>query len=98
MDFTLAPEYVALRKMVREFVEEEVRPVAKRTDRESRVPAEIIKKAGEAGLLGIPFPQEYGGAGLGEMGYCILMEELGRVCTSTATIVGAHIGIGTMAI
>jgi alkylation response protein AidB-like acyl-CoA dehydrogenase len=49
-------------------------------------------------LLGVPFPREYGGAGLGEMGYCILMEEMGRVCTSTATLIGAHIGIGAMAI
>jgi alkylation response protein AidB-like acyl-CoA dehydrogenase len=98
MDFTFAPEYVALRKLVREFAEEVVRPRAKQTDRESRVPWETIQAAAEAGLLGIPFPQEYGGAGAGETGYCILMEELGRVCTSTATIVGAHIGIGAMAI
>src|SRR5512135_3449785 len=98
MDFTFAPEYVALRKLVREFAEQEVRPVAKQTDRESSVPWETIRKAAAAGLMGIPFPQEYGGAGLGETGYCVLMEELGRVCTSTATIIGAHIGIGTMAI
>ena len=48
--------------------------------------------------MGVPFPQKYGGMGGGEIGYCILMEELGRVCSSTATIIGAHIGIGAMAI
>ncbi len=57
-----------------------------------------MRKLGENGLLGVPFPQKYGGAGLGEMGYCILMEEMGGVCTSTATLIGAHIGIGAMAI
>ncbi len=98
MDFTFAPEYVALRKMVREFAEEEIRPTAKQLDRDGNPPWETIKKAAEAGLMGIPFPQEYGGAGAGETGYCILMEEIGRVCTSTATVIGAHIGIGTMAL
>jgi alkylation response protein AidB-like acyl-CoA dehydrogenase len=57
-----------------------------------------VKKAAEIGLFGVPFPREYGGMGAGETGYCILMEELGRVDTSAATIIGAHIGIGTMAI
>jgi alkylation response protein AidB-like acyl-CoA dehydrogenase len=57
-----------------------------------------MRKLGEIGLLGVCFPQEYGGMGAGEIGYCILMEELGRVCTSTATNVGAHIGIGAMVI
>lgn len=98
MDFTFAPEYVALRKLVREFAEEEVRPLAKQVDRDSMVPWESIQKAARAGLMGIPFPQKYGGAGAGETGYCILMEEIGRVCTSTATVIGAHIGIGAMAI
>ncbi len=59
---------------------------------------EVVRKLGENGLLGVPFPQEYGGAGLGELGYCILMEVMGGVCTSTATTIGAHIGIGAMSI
>ncbi len=98
MDFTFAPEYVALRKMIREFAEEEIRPLAQTIDREHRVPHETLEKAAKIGLLGIPFPQKYGGVGAGETGYCILMEEIGRVCTSTATNLGAHIGIGAMAI
>jgi len=98
MDFTLSPEHEALRRLVREFAENEVRPVAKAIDREHRVPLENLKKAAKLGLLGVPFPQEYGGMGAGETGYCILMEELGRVCTSTATCIGAHIGIGAMSI
>jgi alkylation response protein AidB-like acyl-CoA dehydrogenase len=98
MDLTLSPEHQALRHLIREFAETEVAPVAAEFDREHRVPREIMRKLGEIGLLGVCFPQEYGGMGAGEIGYCILMEELGRVCTSTATNVGAHIGIGAMAI
>ncbi|MDH7485384.1 MAG: acyl-CoA dehydrogenase family protein [Anaerolineae bacterium] len=98
MDFTFSPEHTALRRMVREFAENEVAPLAMQMDRQHRVPLEMIRRLGQTGLLGVCFPQEYGGMGAGETGYCILMEELGRVCTSTATIVGAHIGIGAMAI
>jgi alkylation response protein AidB-like acyl-CoA dehydrogenase len=98
MDFTFSPEHTALRRMIREFAENEVAPIAAEIDREHRVPYDVMRKLGEVGLLGVCFPQEYGGMGAGEMGYCILMEELGRICTSTATNVGAHIGIGAMAI
>ena len=98
MDFTFSPEHVALRRMIREFAETEVAPIAAEIDREHKVPHDVLHKLGQIGLLGVCFPQEYGGMGAGEAGYCILMEELGRVCTSTATNVGAHIGIGAMAI
>jgi butyryl-CoA dehydrogenase len=98
MDFTFSPEHVALRRMIREFAENEVAPIAAELDREHKVPYDVMRKLGEAGLLGVCFPQQYGGMGAGETGYCILMEELGRVCTSTATNVGAHIGIGAMVV
>jgi alkylation response protein AidB-like acyl-CoA dehydrogenase len=98
MDFSFPKEYQLFRRMVREFCDNEVRPLAKAIDREHRVPHETIKKAAKLGLMGVPFPQEYGGVGGGEIGYCILAEELGRVCSSTATVIGAHIGIAAMAI
>jgi alkylation response protein AidB-like acyl-CoA dehydrogenase len=98
MDFSFPKEHDLLRRVVREFCENEVRPHAKAIDREHRVPFETIKKAAELGLMGVPFPQEYGGMGGGEVGYCIVAEELGRVCSSTGCIVGAHIGIAAMAI
>ncbi|MGD8243646.1 MAG: acyl-CoA dehydrogenase family protein [Anaerolineae bacterium] len=98
MDFTFAPEHEALRRLVREFAEKEVAPIAAEIDREERIPFEVLRQAGEIGLLGVCFPQEYGGMGAGETGYCIMMEEIGRVCTSTATNIGAHIGIGAMTI
>jgi alkylation response protein AidB-like acyl-CoA dehydrogenase len=98
MDFSFPKEYQLFRRMAREFVENEVKPLARAIDREHRVPHETIKKAADLGLMGVPFPQKYGGMGGGEIGYCIFMEELGKVCSSTATIIGAHIGIGAMAI
>ncbi len=98
MDFELSREHQALRKLVREFAEEELRPAARQADRASQPPWDVIEKAADIGLLGVPFPREYGGMGAGETGYCILMEELGRVDTSFTTIIGAHIGIGAMAI
>jgi len=97
MDFSFAPEYELFRRMVREFAQNEVAPLAEEIDRDERVPWETIKKAAKIGLFGVPFPQKYGGAGGGEIGYCILMEEINKVCASTATVIGAHTGIGAMA-
>jgi len=98
MDFDLKPEHQALRKFIREFAQEEIRPLTKQIDRTGLVPDELIKKAAAAGLFGVPFLQKYGGMGAGETGYCILMEELGRVDASTTAIIGAHTGIGVMTI
>jgi acyl-CoA dehydrogenase len=97
MDFDLKPEHQALRRFIREFVQEEIKPLAKQIDRTSIVPDELLKKAAAAGLFGIPFSQKYGGMGAGETGYCILMEELARADASTTAIIGAHTGIGAMA-
>jgi alkylation response protein AidB-like acyl-CoA dehydrogenase len=98
MDFGFPKEYQLFRRMVREFCENEVRPLTKAIDREHRVPHETIKKAAKLGLMGVPFPQKYGGMGGGELGYCVFMEELGKVCASTGTVIGAHIGISAMSI
>ena len=98
MDFSFPKEYQLFRRMVREWVQNEVKPLAKVIDREHRVPHETIRKAARLGLMGVPFPRKYGGMGGGEIGYCILMEELGRACSSTGTVIGAHTGIGAMAL
>lgn len=98
MDFTLPKHLQLFRQMVREFAEQEVAPKAKAVDVQGWPDMEVVRKLGENGLLGVPFPQEYGGAGLGELGYCVLMETMGSICTSTATTIGAHIGIGAMSI
>ncbi|MCU0491576.1 MAG: acyl-CoA dehydrogenase family protein [Chloroflexaceae bacterium] len=87
-----------LRDAVREFATKEIRPIARELDEEERVPFEVLKKAGELGFYGIPFPEKYGGAEAGIVGYCVLMEELNRACASTATIIGAHVQLAGMSI
>lgn len=96
MDFTFSPQHTAFRRLVREFCEEELRPRAKKLDETGQPDPVVLRMMGELGFFGVPFSQKYGGVGAGETGYCILMEELNRVCPSTATIIGAHIGIATM--
>jgi len=98
MDFTFPKEYQLLRRMVREFAQNEVAPLAREIDEKKEIPRQLIDKAARLGLLGVPFPQKYGGMGAGETGYCIVMEELNKVCGSLAVIIGAHIGIGATAI
>ncbi len=98
MDFSFPKEYQLFRRVVREICDTEIKPLAKKIDREHEVPSELVRKLASLGLMGVPFPQTYGGMGGGEIGYCILAEELGRVCSSTTTVVGAHIGIAAMSI
>lgn len=96
--FEFSEEQNMLRDMVREFVNAEVKPIATQIDENEEIPRELINKLGEVGLFGTVFPEEYGGGGFGEVGYCIAQEEMGRGCLSTATMIGAHMSIGTNAI
>ncbi|MDD3642906.1 MAG: acyl-CoA dehydrogenase family protein, partial [Candidatus Krumholzibacteria bacterium] len=80
------------------FVNNGLKPIAAKIDEEHRIPKEIIRQCAELGFLGISFPPEYGGAGMGETGYCIMQEEIGRGCASTATFIGAHQSIGASGI
>jgi len=98
MDWTFTDEQKMLREMVRKFVNKEIKPIADRIDEEERIPRELIDKIGELGLLGVSFPVECGGSGMGEIGYCIVQEEIGRGCASTATFIGAHQSIGASGI
>lgn len=98
MDFTFTDEQRMLREMVKSLTEKEIKPLASRIDKEKRVPRELIDKAAALGLFGIPFTEKYGGAGAGETGYCIMLEELSRGCSSTAVTIGAHIGLAMMSI
>lgn len=98
LPFQFTPEQDMLREMVRDFVTNEVKPVAHKIDDDEKIPPELIAKIGEVGLLGTAFPEEYGGGGFGETGYCIAQEEMSRGCLSTATFIGAHQSIGTNAI
>src|SRR5512136_206160 len=98
MDFTFSREHERLRRTIRDFVEREVVPRAAEIDENEEVPYDVLKKAAKMGLFGIPFPRQYGGAGAGEIGYAIFAEEMSRGCASTMATIGAHIGIGAMAI
>ncbi len=95
MDFSLTEEQQQLRRTVREFAESEIAPHVMEWDEASRFPNEIIPKLAEMGLLGVIFPEEYGGAGLGYIEYAIAIEELARVDGSVGLIVAAHTSLCT---
>ena len=90
MDFEFTPEQIQLRRSVREFAEAEIGPHVLEWDEGQIFPLEVIKKAGNLGILGAIFPEELGGAGLGYIEYSIIIEELARVDPSVALIVAAH--------
>jgi short-chain 2-methylacyl-CoA dehydrogenase len=95
MHFDLTEEQAQIRRLVRDFAHGEVRPVAEELDREKRFPYEIVAKLGELGLMGIPYPEEYGGGGADTLSYAIAIEELARVDSSVAITVAAHTSLGT---
>ncbi len=90
MNFSETKEQEFVRKMVREFAIEEVRPIAADIDKEHRFPTETVEKMSKYGLLGVPFPKELGGAGGDNVSYAITVEELSRECASTGVICSAH--------
>ena len=90
MDFSFTDEQQQLRRSVREFAESEIAPHVMEWDEASRFPAELIPKLGEMGLLGVIFPEQYGGAGLGYIEYVIVIEELAHMDGSVGLIVAAH--------
>jgi alkylation response protein AidB-like acyl-CoA dehydrogenase len=95
MDFRPADEHRVLRRAVREFAEAEIRPHVMAWDEAQRFPIELLPRLGELGLLGIQFPETYGGAGMSAVEYCICIEELARVDPSIALSVAAHNGLGS---
>jgi alkylation response protein AidB-like acyl-CoA dehydrogenase len=98
MNFELSDEQRLLRDTVREFARAEVAPVAEELDREKRFPYEIVAKLGELGLMGIPFPQEYGGGGADTLSYVLAVEELARIDSSVCITMAAHTSLGAMPI
>ncbi|HEX4521473.1 MAG TPA: acyl-CoA dehydrogenase family protein [Gaiellaceae bacterium] len=98
MVFDLPEEHEALRATVRDFARQEIAPVAAELDRTKAFPYEIVAKLGELGLMGIPFPEEYGGAGGDSLAYALAVEELARVDSSVAITMCAHTSLGTQPI
>ena len=98
MDFNLTDEQRLLRDTVRDFARAEVAPVAGELDRTKSFPYEIVEKLGALGLMGIPFPPEYGGGGADTLSYALAVEELARVDSSVCITMAAHTSLGTMPI
>ena len=90
MDLHLTKEQEMLRKMYRDFAENEVKPLAQEVDEEERFPEETVKKMAKLGMMGIYLPKEYGGAGADVLSYVMCVEELSKVCGTTGVIVSAH--------
>lgn len=95
MNFELSEEQLLIRGMVKEFAASEVAPIAAEIDRNHRFPEESIPKLAKLNLLGVPYPEEFGGAGADNVSYVLVIEELARVCASTAAIVSGHTSLGT---
>src|SRR3954468_6209390 len=95
MDFRLSDDQQLLRRSVRESAEAEIRPHVMEWDEAQQFPMDLLPRLAELGLLGIQFPEEYGGAGMSAVDYCICIEELARVCPAIALSVAAHNGLCT---
>ena len=95
MFLKVTEEHEALRAKVREFAETEIKPIAFMLDQNNEFPTEAIKKLGEMGLMGIPYPKKYGGAGLDALSYAIAVEELSRVDGGSGVILSAHVSLGS---
>jgi alkylation response protein AidB-like acyl-CoA dehydrogenase len=98
VNFDLSDEQELIRRTVRDFAETKVAPVAEELDREARFPYDLVEELGELGLMGLPVPEEYGGAGGDTVSYAIAIEELTRIDSSVAITVAAHTSLGTMPI
>ncbi len=93
MDFNLSPEHLLIRKMMAEFTENEVKPIAAETDAKTLYPRENIEKLFDLGVMGMCIPKEYGGQGADPLASAICIEELSKQCASTGDIVATHNGL-----
>lgn len=95
MLFKATAEHEAFRKKVRDFAESEVKPIAFMLDQNNQFPDEVVKKMADLGIMGVPYPKEYGGAGLDILSYAIAVEELSRVDGGVGVILSAHVSLGS---
>lgn len=98
MDFNFSEELLAMAKVVRDFVDNEVDPLSRLIEEEDCIPDGILSKARDMGLFGLSIPKEYGGTGIEMVGKCLLYEQLGRTNNGFTTVIGSHTGIGTVGI
>ena len=98
MDFELTEEQEMIRKMARDFAEKEIAPVAGEMDEKGEFPWELIRRMAPLGFLGLPIPEEYGGAGIDNVSFAIAMEEIARASGSIAITLDAHVSLACEAI
>jgi acyl-CoA dehydrogenase len=91
-------ELLLLKRTVREFVEGRLQPIEQQVEDDDKIPAAVLKEMGALGFFGLPFPEEYGGVGAGDFGYCLALEEFGRTSAAFSNLIGAHTSIGSMSI
>src|SRR5690242_7377313 len=94
MEFMLQEHHHQVRETARRFADEVVAPQSRAIDESEEFPAAIVKQMGELGFMGLPYPEEYGGAGLDTLAYAIAVEEIARACGSTAITLAAHVSLG----
>ena len=98
MDFEIPDELQLLARTVRDFVETRLRPIEKRVEDSDEIPTEVVREMAALGFFGLPLPEEYGGAGAGDLGYCLALEQFGRTSAAFSNLIGAHTSIGSMSI
>ncbi len=98
MDFDIPDELQLLARTARDFVETRLQPVEKQVEERDEIPAEIVREMAALGFFGLPFPEEYGGVGAGDLGYCLALEQFGRTSAAFSNLIGAHTSIGSMSI
>jgi acyl-CoA dehydrogenase len=98
MDFDIPDELALLARTVRDFVETRLQPIEKQVEDSDEIPDEIVREMAALGFFGLPFPEEYGGAGAGDLGYCLALEQFGRTSAAFSNLIGAHTSIGSMSI
>jgi acyl-CoA dehydrogenase len=98
MDFDIPEELQLLARTVRNFVETRLVPIEKQVEERDEIPDEIVREMAALGFFGLPFPQRYGGAGAGDLGYCLALEQFGRTSAAFSNLIGAHTSIGSMSI
>lgn len=98
MDFSLPEDVKLLRDTVRDYVRQRLAPLTMKVERDDAIPPEVLTEMMDLGLFSIPFPEEYGGGGFGELGYCVALEELGAVNAAYSNMIGGHCSLSGMAI
>jgi len=98
LDFDIPEELQLLARTVREFVETRLVPLERQVEDADRIPDDVLREMASLGFFGLPFPEEYGGAGAGDLGYCLALEQFGRTSAAFSNVIGAHTSIGSMSI